>query len=174
MRRTLATVLCLGCASAVSPTGADLDAGAAPRADRAAPRDASDARADIPYFDTNSYDVYREDACPGPRPAPMRDYACDPFGRGGCPPGEGCYAFIEYPTARCGSETYRARCLPAGSAPPGRFCTSGTDCAPGSGCFVTGAMNRCLRLCRVDGSGDPCPRGAVCEPTDLPDFGACQ
>lgn len=174
MRATLVTVLSLGCASAVTPTGTDLDGGLAARLDRAALRDGADARADIPYFDTNAYDIFREDACPGARPPPMRDYQCDPFAQRSCPAGEGCYASIEYPTVRCGSETYRAQCLPAGSTAPGRFCTSGTQCTPGSGCFVTGAMNRCLQLCRVDTTGVPCPRGTVCEPTDLPDFGACQ
>lgn len=174
MRGILLTVLSLGCASAVTPSGAELDAGPIGRVDRATPRDVVDARVDVPYFDANGFDVYREDACPGPRPAPMRAYECDPFASAGCPAGEGCYAFIEYPTVRCGSETYRAQCFAAGTTEPGRFCTSGTDCTAGSGCFVTGAMNRCLRLCRVDGTGAECPRGTVCEPTDLPDFGACQ
>ncbi|MEZ4393879.1 MAG: hypothetical protein R3A48_22630 [Polyangiales bacterium] len=173
LRPLLALALCLGCASAVSPTGGDLDGGGAPN-DRLGPRDVVDARIDIPYFDAPSYDIFREDACPGPRPAPMRAYECDTFAQTGCPAGEGCYAFIEYPSERCGSETYRARCFAAGSTAAGRFCQSGSECAPGSGCFVTGAMNRCLRLCRLDGAGEPCPRGSVCEPTDLPDFGACQ
>jgi hypothetical protein len=92
----------------------------------------------------------------------MRAYECDPFAGAGCPAGDGCYAFIEYPTARCGSETYRAQCFAAGTTGQGRFCQSGSECAPGSGCFITGAMNRCLRLCRLDGSGDPCPRAARC------------
>lgn len=173
MRACVLVVLSLGCASAVSPTGADLDGGGA-RADRPGARDAWDARIDIPYFDAGGFDVFREDACPGPRPPPMRAYECEPFAQTGCPAGEGCYAFIEYPAERCGSETYRAQCFAAGTTGQGRFCQSGSECAPGSGCFITGAMNRCLRLCRLDGSGDPCPRGAVCEPTDLPDFGACQ
>lgn len=174
MRAILFLALGAGCASAVSPTGATADGGTTARADRAAPRDAVDARVDVPYFDARGFDVYRGDPCPGPRPPPVRGYVCDPFAQRGCAPGEGCYAFIEYPATLCGSETYRSACLPAGTGAPGRFCTSGTECAPGSGCFVTGAMNRCLRLCRVDGDGSECPRGTVCEPTDLPDFGACQ
>ena len=37
----------------------------------------------------------------------------------------------------------------------------------------TAAGNRCLALCRLNGATPLCPRGAVCEPTDLPDFGVC-
>lgn len=173
MRATFVGIVCLGCASSVSPTGDELDGGAG-RSDRPGPRDIVDARIDIPYFDSVQFDIFREDACPGPRPTPMRAYECDPFSQRGCPSGEGCYAFIEYPQARCGSETYRAQCFASGGTPQGQFCRGGSECSPGSGCFVTGAMNRCLRLCRIDGTGDPCPRGTVCEPTDLPDFGACQ
>lgn len=163
----------LGCASTIDGTGG-LDGGRDAGGDSASRRDApADAR-DVPYFDTNAYDVFREDACPGVRPPAQRAYECDPLSRTGCPVGQGCYAFIEYPMVRCGSEIYRARCFDVGSTEPGLFCRSGTECSAGSGCFVTGAMNRCLRLCRLDGAEPRCQRGTVCEPTDLPDFGACQ
>ena len=174
MRRAiwLCGMLALGCASTVDGTGgAD---GGDPRGDAAARRDAAADARDVPYFDANAYDVYREDACPGDRPTAQRAYECDALAGAGCPAGEGCYAFIEYPPVRCGSETYRARCFPVGAVAPGMFCRTGTECVAGAGCFVTGAMNRCLRLCRLDGAEPRCPRGTVCEPTDLPDFGACQ
>lgn len=165
--------LSLGCASTIDGTGGP--DGSVGTRDASARRDASAADArDVPYFDTNAYDVFREDACPGVRPPAQRAYECDPLAGTGCPGGQGCYAFIEYPSVRCGSETYRARCFEAGSTAPGMFCRSGTECAAGAGCFVTGAMNRCLRLCRLDGAEPRCRRGTVCEPTDLPDFGACQ
>lgn len=174
-RVTLAFIaLSFGCASTVDGTGGPDGGDITHRPDASALRDvASDAR-DVPYFDTNAYDVFREDACPGTNPPAQRQYDCDPLGTGECPSGQGCYAFIEYPQVRCGSETYRAACFDVGSTPTGTFCRSGTDCAEGAGCFVTGAMNRCLRLCRLDGTEPRCQRGTVCEPTDLPDFGACQ
>lgn len=163
----------LGCASTVDGTGG-LDGGPGGRGDGAASRDLGGDVRDIPYFDVRVYDVFREDACGGARPPAQRAYECDPIVGGGCPAGDGCYAFIEYPSVRCGSETYRAMCFQEGSNQPGTFCRSGTECTAGAGCFVTGAMNRCLRLCRLDGTEPRCQRGTVCEPTDLPDFGACQ
>ncbi|MDB4931310.1 MAG: uncharacterized protein JWM10_3794 [Myxococcaceae bacterium] len=163
----------IGCASTIDGTGGP-DGGPGARVD-GANRDGGGADVrDVPYFDTSAYEVFREDACPGTRPPAQRAYECDPLAGGECPAGEGCYAFVEYPTARCGSETYRARCFEVGTTAPGEFCRGGTECAAGAGCFVTGAMNRCLRLCRLDGAEPRCQRGTVCEPTDLPDFGACE
>lgn len=123
-----------------------------------------------------TYDVYREDACAPEAGMGVRMYTCDPFNPYvGCPAGEACYPFIDYPDGPCGREVYRAECRPVGTVPMDGFCGGGAEgtCAPGLTCFVTGAGNRCLTLCRIDGSGAPCPRGQVCEPTDLPDFGAC-
>ena len=176
MRRVILVlaVVSSGCASTIDGTTATGDGGVSSRHDAAVVRDVGDDARDVPYFDTNAYDVFREDACPGTNPPAQRMYTCDPLGTGGCPSGQGCYAFIEYPTVRCGSEIYRAECFDVGTTAPGEFCRSGTDCAQGSGCFVTGAMNRCLPLCALDGTEPRCPRGSVCEPTDLPDFGACQ
>lgn len=170
----LAASALLGCASTVDGDGRRADGGADARVDRpAADREAPDARVDAGFFDTNTYDIYRDPPCPGARPPPRRDYACEPLGQQGCQPGESCYPFIEYPTERCGVETYRAQCFAAGTSGQGDFCRGGTECLSGYACFVTGAMNRCLRLCRLDGTEPRCGRGQVCEPTDLPDFGAC-
>lgn len=173
MRPTLfaAAVLC-ACSSTVTPSGA-VDGGADASSDARVLRDGAEAGRDVQVFDTAAYDVFRDDACPGSRPPPQRDYRCDPFAAGQCPPGEGCYVFIEYPSQRCGSETYRSLCLSAGDVPGDGFCNRDTRCAPGFSCFVTGASNRCLQLCRLDGAPPQCPRGRVCEPTDLPDYGAC-
>jgi hypothetical protein len=175
MRRVIGLLGCfsLGCASTVDGTGGPFGGGG-PGADAGLRRDAAPDARDVPYFDTNAYDVFREDACPGTRPPAQREYECDPLGGEGCPADQGCYAYIEYPTVRCGSEIYRARCFEAGTTATGMFCRSGTECTAGAGCFVTGAMNRCLQLCRLDGAEPRCQRGTVCEPTDLPDFGACQ
>lgn len=174
MRRVIGLWACfsLGCASTIDGTGGPDGGGAG--ADAGLRRDAAPDARDVPYFDTNAYDVFREDACPGTRPPAQREYECDPLGGEGCLADQGCYAYIEYPTVRCGSEIYRARCFEAGTTATGMFCRSGTECTAGAGCFVTGAMNRCLTLCRLDGAEPRCQRGTVCEPTDLPDFGACQ
>lgn len=137
--------------------------------------DGGDVPRDVRYRDVPiEYDVFREDACAPEAGMGIRMYDCDPFRpTATCPPGQACYPFIEYPEGRCGREVYRAVCLPAGTTPVDGFCTGGEACEPGSACFVTGAGNRCLRLCRLDGGEPRCPRGQVCEPTDLPDFGAC-
>lgn len=161
-----------GCASSVGP-GALPDGATDARGDRPVVRDGGDAGRDVQYFDTNVYDVYREPPCPGPKPPPRRQYDCDPFLQRGCAAGESCYPFIEYPAQRCAAEVYRAQCARAGTSGQDAFCRAGAECAPGHACFVTGAMNRCLQLCRLDGAAPQCPRGRVCEPTDLPDFGAC-
>lgn len=161
-----------GCASRVVGNG-DGEPGDA-RGDRAIP-DGGDAGVDVPYRDVPiQYDVYREDTCPGDAAAGVRMYNCDPFAVvSGCTDGMGCYPWIEYPATACGSEIYHADCMVVGPTPIDGFCTSGGECAGGLACFVTGSGNRCLQLCHIDGSDPQCPRGRVCEPTDLPDFGAC-
>lgn len=127
---------------------------------------------DVPVIDRDV--TFREDACPPVTGPAVRMYDCDPLAtRSGCGPGEGCYTTIEYPPMPCAREIYRAICIPAGSTPVNSPCGSGDECVPGSACFVTGAGNRCLRLCRTDGTEPSCPRGQVCEPTDSPDIGAC-
>lgn len=114
------------------------------------------------------------DDCPLGRAPARRQYRCDPLSNEGCRADESCRPFVEYPTLLCAAEVYHTRCFSNGPVAPGGFCRIGNDCAAGSGCFVTGAMNRCLRLCSFDGGVSACPRGTVCEPTDQPDFGACQ
>ncbi len=145
------------------------------RADRNAIGDGGDVGVDIPYRDVPiSYDVFREDRCPGDAGGAERAYSCDPWMPAvGCGDGQGCYPWIEYPSEPCGHEIYHADCFPTGPMPVDGFCTSTTDCAAGLTCFVTGSGNRCLLLCRNDGTAPQCPKGRVCEPTDLPDFGAC-
>ncbi len=166
VRLTLAW-LAAGCASTVDGTS---DGGAdGARWDASAAADAHD----VTYFDTGAYEIFRDPPCPEPRPAPRRAYECDPIRQQNCAINQGCYVYVDPPTERCDVETYRARCFAEGTRRQGQFCAAGAECAVGFSCFVTGAMNRCLRLCRLDGTGDACARGLVCQPTDLPDFGAC-
>ncbi|MDP3278900.1 MAG: hypothetical protein Q8Q09_27155 [Deltaproteobacteria bacterium] len=118
-------------------------------------------------------DVFREPPCPDGSTDGVRMYSCDPLTQRGCSAGEACYPYIEYPMGRCAREIYRAECVQAGTSQPGSACEGSQSCVAGSTCFATGAGTRCLRLCRLDGTEPRCPRGAVCEPTDIPDFGAC-
>ncbi len=115
-----------------------------------------------------------EPMCPDGSTSVVRMFDCDPIRGTGCGPMEGCYLQIEYPMGRCEREIYRANCRPAGTVRPGEACMGGSDCTPGSVCFVTGAGTRCLRLCSLDGSGPECQRGYICDPTDTPGVGACQ
>jgi hypothetical protein len=169
----LGAAVLAGCASQVTD---DPREGGRPdaRRDGMAPWTDPDGAIDVSVRDVLTYDVFREDVCGGDAGAGVRMYECDPFApTTGCPSGEGCYPSIEYPSEPCDREIYRAQCRPVGVIPVDGFCGGGEVCAPGLACFVTGAGNRCLALCRIDGGEPRCPRGRVCEPTDLPDFGAC-
>jgi hypothetical protein len=159
-----------GCAASV---GGDRDGG---RMDGSSALDgAFDAGRDVRFRDVPSPppDSFREEPCPDGSTDGVRMYTCDPFTNRGCSAGTGCYPFVEYTTGRCAREIYRAECVPAGTVPTGSPCEGSSGCVPGSACFATGAGTRCLRLCRIDGTEPRCQRGSVCEPTDLPDFGAC-
>lgn len=158
------------CAASVSP---ERDAGAmdSARIDGTT----GDAGRDVRFRDVPDPlpDTYVDPPCPDGSTEGVRQYNCDPFSSRGCEPGQACYPYIEYPMGRCAAEVYRTDCFSAGTLPVGSPCGSSGFCEPGSSCFATGAGTRCLRLCRIDGTPPQCPRGAVCEPTDLPDFGAC-
>jgi len=159
-----------GCAASVSPDrsdGSSIDGGAI--------GPGADASRDVRFRDVPDPlpDAFREPPCPDGSTDGVRMYECDPFTNRGCASGMACYPFIEYPMGRCAREIYRATCIPAGTQPVGAPCEGSNACVAGSSCFATGAGTRCLRLCRLDGAEPRCPRGSVCEPTDLPDFGAC-
>jgi hypothetical protein len=158
-----------GCAASVR---ADRDGG-----DGGALEDGAtgDVGRDVRYRDVPDPqpDTFRDPPCPDGSTQGIRQYNCDPFANSGCGPGEACYPYIEYPMGRCAAEIYHADCIQAGTVPVGMPCGNGAACVGGAACFATGAGTRCLQLCRIDGTPPQCPRGAVCEPTDLPDFGAC-
>jgi len=166
----VAAVWATGCASTLDGGAATVDASTAPV-------DASTVdqlALALAYEDAGwSYDTYAADVCPLGRPPPLRQYRCDPFAARACARGYSCRPFIDPPTVACGSETYRAECFLDGRVALGGACRLGTDCEAGTSCFSTAATNRCLRLCRLDGADPTCPRGSVCEPTDLPNIGAC-
>lgn len=160
-----------GCASTLWGERADADAAYGVRDD--ADGALSDVRAPGDTAPRSApYDGSALDACPV-GPPPLRRYRCDAFAPGACARGYTCRPFLDPSTVPCGAETYRTECLVDGPGHAGGPCRLGTDCAAGTGCFTTAAGNRCLSLCRLNGAAPQCDRGAVCEPTDLPDFGVC-
>jgi hypothetical protein len=148
-----------GSAGASGSGGGGRDAGRPDARDSG--RDARDATND-----------YREDLnCP-PQPdaPPIRE--CDPFAPAtGCPLGEACYPFVDYPTGPCDREEYGTRCATEGSGRQGDACELGR-CSGGFICVVTGQGDQCIELCLREGPRT-CPEGLVCQPVDVEGFGGC-
>lgn len=90
-----------------------------------------------------------------------------------CPPGEGCYPTISYPTAPCEPEVYSMLCLPSGSGQQWDDCESLLDCAAGFICVVTGIGTECQRACDPTAEVSTCPKGLFCEAIDLQGIGSC-
>lgn len=118
-------------------------------------------------------DPYDDPGCPD-APPPIEAFDCDPYkqGNGDCPPGEGCYIYVDYPDAPCEQEIYGSMCRPAGSGQQGEGCGSGLGCAGGFACVITGSGTQCVQLCSLNGPSG-CPAGLVCEPIDVKGFGGC-
>ena len=55
----------------------------------------------------------------------------------------------------------------------GCYSCHGHGAEGGMGPNLTGAGNRCLRLCGLSGGPPHCGRGRICAWADLPGFGAC-
>lgn len=107
--------------------------------------------------------------CPDPG-APIRDWDCDILAQD-CPPGQGCYGWIETSPDPCVREIYRSTCFMAGAGGQGDPCDQ--SCQPGLECFVTGEGTQCLYVCDILGGVRRCPAGLICTPTDMPGIGAC-
>lgn len=118
---------------------------------------------------------FEDPGCPDSGPAPVA-FDCDPYNQlnGDCPPGDGCYIFVQYPEPGeiCGQEIYGSLCAPSGPGGQGAACNGGFECQGGFVCVVTGAGNQCVQLCPLVGD-DGCPPGLVCEPIDVEGFGGC-
>ncbi len=116
---------------------------------------------------------YEDPGCPD-QPPPIEDFACDPYDQdnGDCPPGEGCYIYVEYPYEPCGQEVYGSYCHLPGGGQQGDVCNGGMDCAVSHVCVITGSGTQCVQLCPLTGD-DGCPSGMVCEPIDVEGFGGC-
>jgi len=116
---------------------------------------------------------YEDPGCPD-QPPPLEMFTCDPYDQnsGQCLPEEGCYIYVDYPSAPCGQEVYGSSCLPAGNATQGESCGGALDCAAGFVCVITGSGTQCVELCSLTGP-NTCPPGLVCEPIDVVGFGGC-
>jgi hypothetical protein len=116
---------------------------------------------------------YEDPGCPDAGP-PITSFECDPFKQvpGNCPPGDGCYIFVQYPSGPCEKEVYGAVCAPVGPGGQGDACGGAQDCGAGFCCVVSGSGNQCVQLCKLVGD-DGCPPGLVCEPIDVDGFGGC-
>src|SRR5512147_2492888 len=57
--------------------------------------------------------TYSDPGCPN-QVTPEIQAECDVFDQSTCPPGEGCYPGVIYPTAPCEPEIYRSECRTAG------------------------------------------------------------
>jgi hypothetical protein len=106
----------------------------------------------------------------------MAQNECDPFVVGSCPPGAGCYPFVEHPEGSgCDQQVYGTVCLPAGQGRQGDLCGDDASelCAPGFACVVgQRAGKRCAALCKLGGVNQ-CSGGLICGDLDVPGFGVC-
>jgi hypothetical protein len=110
-------------------------------------------------------------ACPTP-PPPITNYRCNLRAQTGCQPGEGCYAFVLYPSSSCEAETYGSGCAPEGPGVQYSPCGSGSGCKAGYDCVISGRGTICAKHCDLNRPGS-CPEGHVCEATDVLDVGVC-
>jgi hypothetical protein len=97
---------------------------------------------------------------------------CDPFlPDEGCPFGQACKPFVEYPESPCEPERFGARCDWVGDAVQGDPCNFDL-CASGYLCIATGQGTQCAQICRISGPSG-CPAGLVCGSLDIEGIGTC-
>ena len=131
-----------------------------------------DSRVDTGRDTGVARDSFVDPGCPdASHPPPV--FSCDPYEVPSrtCPKGEGCFPFVQPSTDPCVPEQYAAECFPVGPGHQGAPC-SGTGCAAGFVCVVSGAGNQCGAICHV-GTPGACADGFVCSPVDVPGIGVC-
>jgi len=142
--------------------------------DGSVPLDVADADADAEAdAEADASSDYVAPECPDAAPSPL-EQQCELFVEGSCPPGMGCFPFVQYPAPGddCAQERYGTQCRVAGDGLQGEPCGGG-DCAAGHICVLTGEGTICVQLCATDGSGS-CPPGLLCEAIDVqPGVGGC-
>jgi len=184
----LAAALAAGCGGAVSHNGDDAAAGQGPGGTRgskagssfggssAAPgRAGSSGSAGYVSAGGSLMDPDPVDTgCPM-QELPPPDVQCDPFTKGVCGAGAGCYPFVDHPQGSgCDQQRYGTICLVAGQGKQGDLCGDGaTDCAEGFVCVVgQRAGKRCAALCKL-GATNQCTGGLICGDLDVAGFGVC-
>jgi hypothetical protein len=124
---------------------------------------------------------------PGPPdPPPFVDPGCPPISTlppidecnplaeaSGCPAGESCFPFVDYPSGPCQVERYGALCLQAGPGTQGDSCALDA-CAADHICVSTGRGTQCARLCALAAEAPSvCAPGLLCLPIDIEGYGGC-
>ncbi len=143
---------------AIPPDGTDTDAGSFGREPDGASPDANG---------------YVDPQCPDAG-APLHYNECDVFDPNSCgSPDEACYPMVIPPQHKCEPETYGAFCTYVGTGTQGAPCGTGSGCAAGFVCLITGASTECAKMCEFGSGTHTCPDGFVCEPIDIPGFAAC-
>lgn len=119
------------------------------------------------------FDEYADPGCPDA--APIEHTECDPFSTtASCPPGQGCYPFVDHPTEGCGVQSFGSVCKRTGSGRQGETCDDGdSDCAGGFVCVVGSQPGKhCVQLCQMSVPGS-CPHGMICGELDVEGYGVC-
>ncbi len=121
------------------------------------------------------FDVYVDPGCPDVG-APIEVDACDAYSQNsGCPPGQGCYPFVQHPQGNgCGAQKFGTECRPAGAGQQGDACGGSDDgCASGYVCVVGSQPGtHCVQLCPIN-APNTCPPGLICGDLDVEGFGVC-
>ncbi len=116
---------------------------------------------------------FEEPGCPPVAPQPAIN-ECDPLAPvSGCPEGEACFPYVDYPAGPCDVERYGAVCRPEGPGTQGESC-AGQSCAADYLCISTGRGTQCARLCGLSPDApNVCAPGLLCLPVDIEGFGGC-
>lgn len=115
---------------------------------------------------------FRDPGCPDAAPLPF-DKECDLLHQpGGCPSGESCYPYVNYPSRPCQQEQYGTMCETTGVGGQGDPCDQGQGCGQGFVCVITGNGTQCVQDCSLTGP-NTCPEGLFCEPVDVKGVGGC-
>ena len=121
------------------------------------------------------FDVYVDPGCPDVG-APVEVHACDAYSEdSGCPPGQGCYPFVQHPLGDgCGVQRFGTECRAAGTGRQGDACGGPeAGCASGYECVVgSQAGTICVQLCPIN-EPSTCPPGLICTSLDVEGFGVC-
>jgi hypothetical protein len=99
---------------------------------------------------------------------------CEPLATPtGCPDGQSCFPFVDYPRGPCDVERFGTLCRPAGVGTQGDPCGD-QACAADHICVSTGRGTQCVRLCSFgDDANSVCDPGLLCLPIDIEGFGGC-